>query len=260
MKPVPRQKGTTMVIPKMVAYWPNPSWVIPMPYQARKEKRQADHRDRSPGFFARVRQESLDNVQTDVLAVIGTAGDRQQCGPDHHISGKLFGPGESEMEKIAFDHAEPDHHDHDTHQKRADTLDHPIQSVGDRKSQGVGPFSIDDLSLLPGIGLHINGGNHGIHGGGLDQFILPGDFVGRVGLVFVTGAETNAGDAVASHDGNAVGGESPFVHHRLAVEQGCSNPSTFCRRHGLHPAPTGESSIAWGKPVRCKQGGRSRTC
>src|SRR5699024_7391070 len=57
--------------------------------------------------------------------------------------------------------------------------------------------------------IEVDGGH--IHRGAGDQILLPGDFVGGVRLALGAGAEAHAGDAVATLDGDAVGGEGPLV-------------------------------------------------
>ena len=55
--------------------------------------------------------------------------------------------------------------------------------------------------------LLVQTGHGGVQGGTGYKILLPGDLIGGMGLRLRTGAEANAGDAVAALDGNAVGGE-----------------------------------------------------
>ena len=58
-------------------------------------------------------------------------------------------------------------------------------------------------------------GNGGIERGADDEVLLPGDLVRRMGLRLGAGAKTDARDAVAALDGNAVRGERPLVGQPL---------------------------------------------
>ena len=59
--------------------------------------------------------------------------------------------------------------------------------------------------------LFVQTGHGGVQGGAGHKILLPGDLIGGVGLRFRTGAEANAGDAVTSLNGYAIGGEGPLV-------------------------------------------------
>ena len=49
--------------------------------------------------------------------------------------------------------------------------------------------------------------------------LFPGFFIWCMGFRLFTWPETDNRDAVTAHDGNAVGGEGPFIDHRRFTEQ-----------------------------------------
>ncbi|MPM23445.1 hypothetical protein SDC9_69918 [bioreactor metagenome] len=99
-----------------------------------------------------------------------------------------------------------------------------------------------ELNNVLGTLALVKGGNECVNRGAGHEILLPGDLVGRVRLALRSGAEADAGDAVAALNGDAVGRERPFVDERaMAQVHGVRMPDAlfaverFMRvRNGLH--------------------------